>query len=462
MKASHLWIGGGLLLLLAVGGALALLSGRAQEESWSIRSPRAAEEFELALENWRKISYPQAAAHLERALELDPDLVIARFYLHFFRRGKELDKLKQELLAVDLEPLKTKERFLLSYYRARWQKDDAEADAILDRYLGERPEDPDALSIRCSLAWQREELARAEACYRQLVTLHPNWVLAQNRLGYLTMSQERFAESEERFRTYRYIAPELPDPHDSLADLLILRGRYDEAEASLERALELQPSYCDSYLHLAILGLFSGRHALVPEAMRELGEQEECGVYLERGFGCWFAASVLNQQGKLEEAWALARDRCLPRYGVDESLAFRLALANGAGEDIRPHVEKLRRRLQIAGPRGRERIQAMLLNQEALELLWQGRAEGAAAKLRQADGLLAFNGVQEGYLKLEVRLALGRALEMAGKRAEAEEVLAAIDRVNPQFADTVGLPELAGLGTQGREALKPESREFGN
>jgi len=44
-------------------------------------------------------------------------------------------------------------------------------------------------------------------------------------LGYIKMMQGRFAEAEESFMSYRFIAPDQANPHDSLGELYITTGR---------------------------------------------------------------------------------------------------------------------------------------------------------------------------------------------------------------------------------------------
>ena len=48
----------------------------------------------------------------------------------------------------------------------------------------------------------------SERLNRRLLEISPNWVLAYNQLGYITMLQGRFAEAEEYFTSYRFIAPD--------------------------------------------------------------------------------------------------------------------------------------------------------------------------------------------------------------------------------------------------------------
>ena len=59
------------------------------------------------------------------------------------------------------------------------------------------------------------------------------------------MMQGRFAEAEESFKSYRFIALDQANPHDSLGELYITTGRYDEAERILGLGSRVAASEAD-------------------------------------------------------------------------------------------------------------------------------------------------------------------------------------------------------------------------
>ena len=58
--------------------------------------------------------------------------------------------------------------------------------------------------------------------------------------------------------------------HTNLALYLIALGRYDEAEAALRKAIELQPQSATNYCRLAVIQILRGK----PGAAVELAKQE--------------------------------------------------------------------------------------------------------------------------------------------------------------------------------------------
>src|SRR4029078_10139489 len=93
---------------------------------------------------------------------------------------------------------------------------------------------------QADLCWETRRWDDAEKTFQELLAIEPNWVDAQNKMGYLSMALGRFAESEDRFRTYRFVAPDQANPHDSLGELLVLTGRFDEAQSELHAALRIR------------------------------------------------------------------------------------------------------------------------------------------------------------------------------------------------------------------------------
>ncbi len=211
----RLWTGP----LLVASLALVLLDCGSGHE-WTTDSPQALQEFELGLEASMKLYHKDAEAHFRKAVELDPEFAAAKLRLvEYHKDEEERNEIIAELRELDLERLTSRERFLIEHLLARADRQPASADKVLEEFLLDHPDDPYALAI-CSLdAWQSMDWEKAGRHYRNLLEIDPNWVMAQNHLGYMAMAQGNFAEAEELFRTYEYIAPDQANPHDSLGEL---------------------------------------------------------------------------------------------------------------------------------------------------------------------------------------------------------------------------------------------------
>jgi tetratricopeptide (TPR) repeat protein len=228
---------------LAGAALLAHYLMRQSSRAWTTSSPAALAAFEAGLDARMRFYIADAADNFRKALELDPQFAAAKVQLaDLSRDGDERKRLRQELETTDLSRLNERERFLVELTRGKRE----EVPARVARYLADHPREPWGLFVAAGQTWDREEFDSAAELYKRLLEVDPNWVLARNNLGYMAMAQARFAEAEEQFRTYAYVAPDQANPHDSLGELLSLLGRYEEARSELERALAIRPDFCAS------------------------------------------------------------------------------------------------------------------------------------------------------------------------------------------------------------------------
>jgi len=72
------WMGIAVVVLAVVALSIIALPRSAE---WTTDSPEALAEFTAAVDAQMKLYHNEVQAHLEKALELDPDFVIAKLYL---------------------------------------------------------------------------------------------------------------------------------------------------------------------------------------------------------------------------------------------------------------------------------------------------------------------------------------------------------------------------------------------
>src|SRR5215471_12542597 len=89
-------------------------------------------------------------------------------------------------------------------------------------------------------------LLRAQAAYRQILTVDPAHADAHNNLGNTLRDLGRPAEAEASYREALRLRPNDPEAHNNLGNALCDLGRPAEAEASIERALALKPDYAEA------------------------------------------------------------------------------------------------------------------------------------------------------------------------------------------------------------------------
>ena len=421
------------VVLLAAGAALLLFS---RIPEWTSVSAEALLEFERGLDARMKMYNDEAGAHFARALELDPDFVAAKLIYRGCCVDFETRKtMVEELRQVEVDGLSTRERFMLAYDLADADHDWVQRDRLLDEYLDEHPKDPFALWMFAAQAWDKADLTEAEQRYQKLLEVDPNWVQAQNRLGYIAMAQGRFAEAEQLFETYNYLAPDQANPHDSLGELLTLVGRYSEAHKELEKAVAIKPDFCASYRHLlmvAILeGSIEGTDRIVERASSHCEERYVAEMRCQALV--WSDFFECNFEGP----WQEDRQECNKISGDFSFIHHRMELLTGRREEALAREDRIRREIdKVEQETGRSLTypRGFLHYMEGARLAIDRDYSAAAARFDEADANLLYWFEGQGILKLYNRLHLAYALERAGHKEEARQVLAKVEAVNPELA----------------------------
>ncbi len=435
-----LWMMAAAVTVVAAGVTLIALP---RGSEWTTSNPEALAAYEAGSEAQNKFYLDDAYEHYRRAYELDPDFLIAKLRYAQFLHGsdpEEAEKLYVELMDADLARVSPREIMFMERWRALRNRQPEEADRLVDEYVEKYPTDAEALSIKAAIAWTRNDLGDAEHLYQRLLEIDSNWVAAYNALGYIAMMQGRFAESEEHFKSYRFIAPDQANPHDSLGELYITIGRFVEAEASLNKAIEIKRDFWASYEHLAVLHSFAGNPQRIWETIasaREAGLPDEQLLALE----CRARYSEMTEHEEWEEMLALFEDPCIADrpLGYPSVMTHRAACEVGDWQTAKALEDRLSdfttELMDRSEGRDSTLPEAVMSHLEGVRLAKLGEYGKAAEKLWATDNQLTFMQVSQGTFKLYNKTILAEALLASGEDAEAHKLLAGLRRINPELVD---------------------------
>jgi len=204
-------------------------------------------------------------------------------------------RLRERLQHQDANSRQIKEAWISGLLaRFRW----GEAGQYLTEWLAESPEDPWALYLFARLQEQRDDLEGAKEYYRRLVELDPEHDEARQRLAQLLVQTRHGEEAEPHVRVL--LTRWQPPPRELQvlwAKTLILLGRLDEAQATLDAVLTEHPHYPPALAERGKVALFQEQPQ---EAIRYLAE----AVRLDPGDLAirHQYATVLSQHGRETEA----------------------------------------------------------------------------------------------------------------------------------------------------------------
>lgn len=121
---------------------------------------------------------------------------------------------------------------------------DAQAMAVLNKALGQHPNDTSLLYTRAMLAEKRGDLAGLERDLRTIIGREPDNAMALNALGYtLSDRTTRYAEAKALIEKAHALTPEDPAILDSLGWVNFHLGNLDDAERYLRQAFSQFPDH---------------------------------------------------------------------------------------------------------------------------------------------------------------------------------------------------------------------------
>ncbi|KAH7986539.1 hypothetical protein HPB52_024887 [Rhipicephalus sanguineus] len=131
--------------------------------------------------------------------------------------------------------------------------------------------------------------------YRLAIELWPEHASAHNNLGTVLTSAE---ESEQHFRYALHVNPSHPGAHFNLANIYSKRGQKEVAKTLLERAVELEPDFCEAY-SLAALAAEKGDLTEAERLHRMALSSDDRNADARNNYG-----TFLQSHGRSEEAVA--------------------------------------------------------------------------------------------------------------------------------------------------------------
>ncbi len=206
-----------------------------------------------------------AVAKLEQSLELDPALAeasIARTGA-FLRLG-ETDHFKIELARADslTDLLTAPRRRMLAQLRlsalsgSRYY---ASGDSILQILEKEIPNNIFVLVAQASQPEVMADPDLQEQAWLKILEVDPNYANSYNALGYLELNRGNYLKAIEYMQKYAFLAPEQANPHDSMGEVLLVLGRYEDAEKEFIKSVQIQKDFYHSLINLGKVYLYRGQ-----------------------------------------------------------------------------------------------------------------------------------------------------------------------------------------------------------
>ena len=221
----------------------------------------------LLKKKYRKEYLDQAIQTLDKAIAANPNhaasyAALAEAYVARYESARDPQWLKLAGDAAgrgaELSPDLSSAQAALGL-TAMAQQSYEKADVALHRALEIDPRNARAHQWLGSLFERRKQPDQAEAEYKAAMAIAPNDWESAFALGRLRYQRQQYAGAVEAWEQARAVSADNPGIHRSLAAVYHLQDRDEDAAASLQKALEIEPSAI-AYNNLGTLRFFQGHY----------------------------------------------------------------------------------------------------------------------------------------------------------------------------------------------------------
>ncbi|MFT5232068.1 MAG: tetratricopeptide (TPR) repeat protein [Candidatus Krumholzibacteriia bacterium] len=439
-----------LAALLLVGLGVMLTKN---DESGSIStSDEALRLYEEGTRDLNAFRFALALVKLEQSLDLDPTFAEAAIALTQaqMRTGNsdqgKITLARADSLVVDIDDSQRRQIAQLRLSPYSKSQFHSMRDSLLTLLQRSNPDNFHVLVAVASEAQGNDDDEAFEKAWLDIVANDPSYASSYNQLGYFELNRGNYKKAIEHMQKYSFLAPDLANPHDSLGEVLMVIGRYEEAELEFHLAVKMQPDFFASLINLGKIYIARGevdRGVRVLEKVREqfagssFERQVDSSVALtyliggldaeflnvsekfvssfpDDGFSCTLRSVSLLKKNEIESALAVMDSTVLAmndydgeidddhRRGIDSATFQFKGLAADAVGDYSTSVSAWRETIEVNKERPKHHNGYLLL-QLAQALYKTGQPKEALVWL---DEMLAVNPRMINVLSLKVKCHL--------------------------------------------------------
>ena len=238
--------------LLLVALVATPLLAQAQHVPVTTASETARDHYGLALTRVWNIDFDAARAHLDAAIEADPQFALAHVYRAWLSSPSDQETHLGHARAARPSAA---ERQMVEAFGAHHGGDHDREVEIMAALYEQHPDDGDVAAWLGSELYSIDRYDEAAAVLRRALERDPDHPGALNILGYTLKAAGDAAGAERAFLSYVRAAPDEGNPYDSYGELLLDQGRLDEAEVQFHKALARDPDLAASERQLVEIAI---------------------------------------------------------------------------------------------------------------------------------------------------------------------------------------------------------------
>ncbi|HSD89051.1 MAG TPA: tetratricopeptide repeat protein [Kofleriaceae bacterium] len=348
------------------------------------KSPEAKAEYEKAHELMTNLHREEARQHYKKALELDPDFAFALAELGVMTPGSEGTDLVTKA-GTAAAKLSDGEKAFVDVAQAMKAGDRTKALQSLDKVMQAAPGQWEADVQAANIANMAGDPATAIAHANHALSVNKDLPQAHNLLAYAYANQRDWDKAIAAAQKQVELLPKEPNPADTLGEIQLAAGKFEDSEKSFQKALEIDPKFNDSWQGVALTRAYRGDFKGAYEALDKEMTSTEPGVKHDAMIDkAWLQFADNKLPDALKTLDAVEKDdaaKKLPVYAFAQLDRGHILVEAGKYADAtKAFAEAAKRSDALAGDAKRN-----LMNGYRLGLLrasaLQGKASPDAAKL---------------------------------------------------------------------------------
>lgn len=225
-----------------------------------------------SLEAWRyytagvdliqKAMFNDGIEQLEKAVEADPAFADAYYYLclHLFGRG---ERQKAYQYFNKLQALRStatpKQQYQIDRLAGMATGDVRKTIDASKKWLQNNPDDIEAYFNLGDICFYLQNYDEALDYYEAILDIDPKYKPAYNMIGYCYARKGDVSNAIAALDQYQQMAPDEPNPFDSMGELYFNQGNYKKAEENLKGAIKRSENFTNSWLQLGNVYLDEGK-----------------------------------------------------------------------------------------------------------------------------------------------------------------------------------------------------------
>lgn len=258
------------MAMFVIGLLAASVAAGPDKMAITTSSDEARAEYLKGRDMFERLRFPEARAHLEKAVQLDPQFPLGHLLLA--QAGPSTQFFVEHLnqARAHMDKATDAEQWWIKAVAAGFEGQPNVQLKMFTKMAEAYPNDVRVRTLLGNLRFGRQEWDEAIEQYEAAIKTDPSFHQVYNQLGYSYRFLGQYDDAERVFKKYIELIPDDPNPYDSYAELLMKMGRYEESIKQYQRALKLDPGFVASYTGIAHCNDFLGKYDQALEATDQL------------------------------------------------------------------------------------------------------------------------------------------------------------------------------------------------